>query len=185
MVDWVGMQGFPPESRLTMERRFRYCPAMLGEIVIRPAAASEADVLLDVMRRAFAEYRGVLKPESSVFVETAALIAEKLGAGGGFLALEKEKPVGCIIAEAKSGHGYLGRLAVDPALRRHGLARRLMQTGEGFVRDRGLKSVELQVRIVLTGNITLFQSLGYRETAQACHPGYALPTYLVMEKSLE
>lgn len=174
-----------------MERRFRYCPAMLeapamlGGIVIRLAAPEEAAVLLDVMRRAFAEYRGVLKPESSVFVETESVIAGKLAAGGGFLAIENEQPVGCIIAEAKDDRGYLGRLAVDPALRGRGLARRLMLAGEGFVRDRGLRSVEVQVRIALTGNIALFQSLGYRETARESHPGYRAPTYLVMEKSLE
>ena len=173
-----------------MERRFRYCPGMsthqdAGEIVIRPAVPAEAAVLLDVMRRAFAEYRGVLKPESSVFVETEAAIAEQLAQGGGFLALENDRPVGCIIAEAKDGHGYLGRLAVDPTLRRRGLARRLMRRGEDYARARGFKSVEVQVRIVLTGNIALFQSLGYRETAQGCHPGHAAPTYLVMEKVLE
>jgi ribosomal protein S18 acetylase RimI-like enzyme len=168
-----------------MERRFRYCPVMPGAILIRPAAPAEADVLLEVMRRAFAEYRGVLKPESSVFVETAAVIAEKLAAGGGFAAVENDRPVGCIIAEANGKRGYLGRLAVDPTMRRRGLARRLMLTGEGFVRDRRLKSVEVQVRIVPTGNIALFQSLGYRETARGCHPGYPQPTYLVMEKSLE
>ena len=168
-----------------MERRFRYCPAMLEETVIRRAAPAEAAVLLDVMRRAFAEYRGVLKPESSVFVETEAVIAGKLAAGGGLLAIENEQPVGCIIAEVKGDHGYLGRLAVDPKLRRRGLARRLMLTGEGFVRDRGLRSVEVQVRIALSGNIALFQSLGYRETARESHSGYSEPTYLVMEKSLE
>jgi ribosomal protein S18 acetylase RimI-like enzyme len=168
-----------------MERRFRYCPAMLEATVIRRAAPAEAAVLLDVMRRAFAEYRGVLKPESSVFVETEAAIAGKLAAGGGFLAIENEQPVGCIIAELKGDHGYLGRLAVDPALRGWGLARRLMLTGEEFVRDCGLRSVEVQVRIALTGNIALFQSLGYRETARESHPGYREPTYLVMEKSLE
>ncbi len=168
-----------------MERRFRYCPGMPGEIVIRPAATAEAQVLLDVMRLAFAEYRGVLQPESSVFVETAAAIAEKLAAGGGFLALENARPVGCIIAEQKGACGYLGRLAVDPRLRRRGLARQLMLAGEGFVREQGLSSVMVQVRIVLTGNISLFQSLGYCETARGSHPGYAEPTYLVMEKSLE
>lgn len=172
-----------------MERRFRYCPGMRDEIVIRPAASAEAAVLLDVMRRAFAEYRGVLRPESSVFVETETVIAEKLGGGGGFLALENDQPVGCIIAERKGDRGYpigyLGRLAVDPKLRRRGLARRLMLAGEGSVREQGLPSVEVQVRIVLTGNIALFQSLGYRETARGCHPGHREPTYLVMEKSLE
>ena len=162
---------------------------MRDEIVIRQAAVADAAVLLDVMRRAFAEYRGVLKPESSVFVETEAVIAAKLAGGGGFLAIGSEKPVGCIIAELKGDRGapagYLGRLAVDPGLRRRGLARRLMLAGEGFARARGLTSVEVQVRIALTGNIALFQSLGYRETARASHPGYAQPTYLVMEKSLE
>jgi ribosomal protein S18 acetylase RimI-like enzyme len=162
---------------------------MRDEIVIRPAASAEAAVLLDVMRRAFAEYRGVLRPESSVFVETETVIAEKLGGGGGFLALENDQPVGCIIAERKGDRGYpigyLGRLAVDPKLRRRGLARRLMLAGEDSVREQGLPSVEVQVRIVLTGNIALFQSLGYRETAQGFHPGYREPTYLVMEKSLE
>ena len=168
-----------------MERRFRYCPAMPGEIDIRPAAPAEAEVLLDVMRRAFAEYRGVLQPESSVFVETATVIAEKLAVGGGFLAIENETPVGCIIGELKRDRGYLGRLAVDPVLRRRGLARRLMLAGERFVRDQGLRTVEVQVRIVLTGNIALFQSLGYRETARTSHPGYTQLTTLVMEKSLE
>jgi ribosomal protein S18 acetylase RimI-like enzyme len=154
-------------------------------IVIRPAARGEASVLLDVMRRAFAEYRGVLVPDSSVFVETAALIAEKLASGGGFLAIEGENPVGCIIAEEKDGRGYLGRLAVDPTLRRRGLARRLMLAGEGFARARRLAIAEVQVRIALTGNVALFQSLGYRETARRAHPGFHEPTYLVMEKSLE
>jgi ribosomal protein S18 acetylase RimI-like enzyme len=162
---------------------------MPGEIVIRPATPAEAEVLLDVMRKAFAEYRGVLRPESSVFVETPEVIAGKLAAGGGFLAIENERPVGCIIAEVKGDHGtpmgYLGRLAVDPGLRRRGLARRLMLAGESLVRDRGLSTVEVQVRIALTGNIALFQSLGYRETARKSHPGYTEPTTLVMEKSLE
>jgi hypothetical protein len=45
--------------------------------------------------------------------------------------------------------------------------------------------VEVQVRIALTGNIALFQALGYRETARTAHPGYSQPTTLVMEKALE
>lgn len=162
---------------------------MPGEIVIRPAMQAEAEVLLDVMRKAFAEYRGVLRPESSVFVETPEAVAGKLSRGGGFLAIEKARAVGCIIAELKADRGtpmgYLGRLAVDPSLRRRGLARRLMRAGEGFLRDRGLRAAEVQVRIALTGNIALFQSLGYRETARRSHPGYAEPTTVVMEKSLE
>jgi predicted N-acetyltransferase YhbS len=162
---------------------------MLETIVIRPAAPREAPVLLDVMRRAFSEYRGVLQPESSVFVETEAVIAETLAGGGGFLAIRGETPVGCILAEEKAGRSrpvaYLGRLSVDPTLRRQGLARRLMLAGEGFARERGLPTAEVQVRIALGGNIALFHALGYRETDRRSHPGFTEPTYLVMEKSLE
>ena len=137
------------------------------------------------MRRAFGEYRGVLVPESSVFAETPDVIAEKLSGGGGFVALAGAQPVGCLIAEARAERGYLGRLAVDPGFRRQGLAWRLMLEGERFARDRGLKTTEVQVRLALGGNIALFAALGYRETDRRAHPGFAEPTYVVMQKSLE
>ncbi len=158
---------------------------MADTITIRSAGPAEAALLLDLMRRAFAEYRGVLQPESSVFVETAAAIAGKLGEGGGFLAVARAHPVGCVIAEAKEAKGYLGRLAVLPEARRRGIAQRLMQAGEAFLREHGRKAAEINVRIALAGNIALFERLGYRETARRAHPGWPAPTYLVMEKSLE
>jgi ribosomal protein S18 acetylase RimI-like enzyme len=152
---------------------------------IRSAGPQEAAALLDLMRRAFAEYRGVLRPESSVFVESEAVIAEQLAHGGGFVAVCDGHRVGCVIAESKDGRGYLGRLAVLPGMRRGGVARRLMLAGEAFVREQGLRVAEVNVRIVLTGNVALFESLGYRETRRLAHPGWPVPTYLVMEKSLE
>jgi ribosomal protein S18 acetylase RimI-like enzyme len=158
---------------------------MTDLILVRSAGPDEAAALLDLMRRAFAEYRGVLTPESSVFVETEAVLAGKLAEGGGFVAERAGRPVGCVIAELKGDRGYLGRLAVLPEARRAGVARRLMLAGEEFVRARGPTRAELNVRIALTGNIALFQALGYRETQRLAHPGCAESTYLVMEKSLE
>jgi ribosomal protein S18 acetylase RimI-like enzyme len=158
---------------------------MTDTIAIRDAGPGEAAALLDLMRRAFAEYRGVLRPESSVFVETEAVIAAKLGEGGGFVAERRGDLLGCVIAEVKAGRGYLGRLAVLPEVRRIGVAQSLMQAGEAFLRRRGIRSAEVNVRIALTGNIALFERLGYRETARLAHPGWPQPTYLVMKKSLE
>jgi ribosomal protein S18 acetylase RimI-like enzyme len=152
---------------------------------IRSAGPEEAAALLDLMRRAFAGYRGTLQPESSVFVETETLVAEKLAQGGGFIAARDGHRVGCVIAEVKHDRGYLGRLAVLPGMRRGGVARRLMLAGEAFLEGRGLRVAEINVRIALAGNIALFQSLGYRETQRLAHPGWPSPTYLVMEKSLE
>jgi ribosomal protein S18 acetylase RimI-like enzyme len=158
---------------------------MTDLISIRNVAAEDAAALLDLMRRAFGEYRGVLQPESSVFVETEAVIAGKLAEGGGFAAVRGSRFVGCVIAESKGLRGYLGRLAVLPEARREGVARRLILAGEAFVRARGLRSAEINVRIALIGNIALFAALGYRETQRRAHPGWTEPTYLVMEKSLE
>ncbi len=158
---------------------------MTDIVTIRNASAAEAAPLLDLMRRAFGEYRGVLKPESSVFLETESVIGGKLAAGGGFVAERAGRPIGCVIAEPKETRGYIGRLAVLPEARRLGVARRLMLAGEGFIRARGLAAAEVNVRIALTGNIALFQSLGYRETRRLAHPGWPRPTYLVMEKSLK
>jgi ribosomal protein S18 acetylase RimI-like enzyme len=158
---------------------------MTDSLAIRHAGLDEAALLLDLMRRAFGAYRGVLQPESSVFVETEAAIAAKLAQGGGFIAERGGHPVGCVIAEAKGERGYLGRLAVLPEARRAGIARRLMLAGEAFLRMRGLAAAEINVRIALAGNIALFAALGYRETARRAHPGWPQPTYLVMEKILE
>ena len=158
---------------------------MTDMAVIRSAGPEDAASLLSLMRRAFGEYRGVLRPESSVFAETAAAIAGKLAGGGGFVASRGAGLLGCVIAEAEGERGYLGRLAVLPEARRTGIARRLMRAGEGFLRARGLERAEVNVRIALTGNIALFESLGYRETRRLAHPGWPEPTYLAMEKSLE
>jgi ribosomal protein S18 acetylase RimI-like enzyme len=158
---------------------------MADRILIRNAGPEEAAALLHLMRRAFAEYRGVLQPESSVFVETETAIAEKLAKGGGFVAERDGARVGCVVAEAEGARGYIGRLAVAPEARRAGTAARLMLAGEAFVRSRGLRSAEINVRIALAGNIVLFERLGYRETARRAHSGWPEPTYLVMEKSLE
>src|SRR5581483_7651637 len=110
-----------------------HCPGMNSGpeiIAIRTAGAGEADTVLDLMRQAFGAYRGVLQPESSVFRETIDAVRTKLAEGGGVLAVRGSEPVGCIIAEVKGDRGYLGRLAVLPAARRMGVARRLIAEAE-------------------------------------------------------
>lgn len=172
-----------------MSRRIQYCPAMAlqtsqPDVVIRSASSGEAQAVLDLMHSAFASHRGRLVPESSVFRETADAIGRQLERGGGFVAATGMTLAGCVIAEGRDDHGYLGRLAVDSAFRRRGIARLLIAAAEDYVRNRGLDRIALNVRIALPDNIALFHRLGYRETARLAHPGFAQPTYLVMEKLL-
>jgi len=44
--------------------------------------------------------------------------------------------------------------------------------------------VRLGVRVVLTGNQRLFQSLGYREISREAHEGFDHPTSINMRKGL-
>ena len=82
------------------------------------------------------------------------------------------------------GDLYLGRLSVLPMARGEGLAVRLIEAVEDEARHRGLPGVRLGVRVVLTDNQRLFQSLGYREISREAHEGFDYPTSINMRKAL-
>ncbi|MBV5324275.1 MAG: hypothetical protein J0626_02840 [Rhodospirillaceae bacterium] len=56
---------------------------------------------------------------------------------------------------------------------------------EAHARETGETLLELNVRLVLLGNIRLFEAAGFRITEQRSHPGFAVPTYHVMQKRLD
>lgn len=153
-------------------------------VLIEPATAAHCPDLVDLIHRAFAAYRGRLVPESGAHAETAASLVTALEKGAAFRAVREGHLVGCIFTEVRPDRLYLGRLAVDPAARGQGIGLALLQAAEGFARDRGLPHLELGVRLVLLDNIRLFQRAGFIITRQDRHPGFAEPTYHVMEKVL-
>lgn len=54
-------------------------------------------------------------------------------------------------------------LALNPAFRNRGIARRLLETGEEEARQRGAKFIRLEVRPDNESAIRLYESLGYRK----------------------
>jgi ribosomal protein S18 acetylase RimI-like enzyme len=90
--------------------------------------------------------------------------------------------LGCVMTEQVEDDLHLGRLAVLPAARGRGLARRLVAAVEADARRRGLAGTRLGVRIALPENQRLFAGLGYVEIARATHPGFDHPTYITMRK---
>ena len=72
---------------------------------------------------------------------------------------------GCIAAAAmvgSDGHrGWVYYLAVDPALRRRGLGRRMMQAAEVWAREAGVPKLQLMVRGGNLGSIGFYTALGY------------------------
>ena len=62
------------------------------------------------------------------------------------------------------GHrGWINYLAVDPAHRRKGYGRRIMQEVERRIRVKGCPKINLQVRATNDAVIKFYQSLGYAD----------------------
>jgi len=158
---------------------------MSDSLVLRAGTATDAPAIAATIAAAFEQYRGRLVPESGAFHETAAAIAAELGKGTGAVVAERNgEMLGCVLMEDMEGDLYFGRLAVRPAARGLGIARKLIEAVEVEARRRGLAGVRLGVRIVLTGNQRLFNSLGYREISREAHPGFDHPTSINMRKVL-
>lgn len=154
-------------------------------LILRAATKADAPALAAIIAAAFAQYRGKLVPESSAFRETPEAVARQLADGSGAIVAERNgEMIGCVMTEILDGDLYFGRLAVLPAARGTGLARRLIEAVEADARARGLPGVRLGVRIVLTGNQKLFNSMGYREISREAHPGFDHPTSINMRKAL-
>lgn len=158
---------------------------MSDTLVLRAAVRTDAAEIAATIAAAFEQYRGKLIPESGAFGETAEAIASELAKGAGAIVAERNgEMVGCVMIHEMEGDLYFGRLAVLPAARGTGLARRLIDAVEAEARRRDLPGIRLGVRVVLTDNQRLFQSLGYREISREAHPGFDHPTSINMRKSL-
>lgn len=92
--------------------------------------------------------------------------------------------MGCVLATRRSTNLYLGRFAVHPDFRRHGIASRLLAEAERHARASGATALTLGVRIALTDNFRYFAARGFREVGREAHPGFDQPTSIKMAKRL-
>jgi ribosomal protein S18 acetylase RimI-like enzyme len=158
---------------------------MSDTLVLRSATPADAPGLAATIAAAFEQYRDMLKPESGAFRETAKGIGAELRKGAGAIVAERNgQIVGCVMTKVVEGDLYFGRLAVLPAARGLGVAKRLVAAVEADAHARGLAGVRLGVRVVLTENQRLFMSLGYVETDREAHAGFDYPTSINMRKAL-
>ena len=158
---------------------------MSDTLALRAATLADAPAIAATIATAFAQYRGILVPETSAFRETPEAITTQLAAGSSVIVAERNGTmIGCVVTEVLEGDLYFGRLAVLPEARGTGLAKRLIGAVEDEARRRGLPGVRLGVRIALEANQRLFNPLGYREISREAHPGFDHPTSINMRKPL-
>ena len=150
----------------------------------RRLTASDAAAAAAVIRIAFADQGAVTDPPSSALRETAEIVADKLGSGGGAGLDYEGALIGVVLWTPEEDALYLGRLAVAPAWRGRGLAGRLIDAAEAEARRRGFRLLRLRARLELPMNRRLFALRGFVEVAALAHPGYSRPTIAVMEKAM-
>lgn len=154
-------------------------------LVLRSLAALDAAPAAAFIRMAFSAQPVPTDPPSSPLRETPEGVAALLAEGGGFALSGAGGDAALILFAERGGGLYCGRLAIHPALRGRGLARRLIAAAEEEGRRRGLARLWVKVRLALPGNLALFAGLGFREVGREAHPGYAAPTTAILEKALD
>ena len=153
-------------------------------IATRMLRHADARAAADLIRTAFADQGRPTDPPSSALRETAEIVAEKLRKGGGAGLARVEGLIGVVLWTPQGDALYVGRLAVAPPWRGRGLAGQLLQAAEAEAQRRQLDRLRLHARIELPANRQLFSRHGFVEVSLRSHPGYAEPTFVVMEKTL-
>jgi ribosomal protein S18 acetylase RimI-like enzyme len=152
---------------------------------LRDATLDDASLMTDLIRTAFEDQRGKIDPPSGAHNDTPEKVRAKLQQGGGILAYVDGEVAGCVVYYPEGEHHlYLGRLAVLPAFRQHGVGHALVAAVEAKAKQQGYTGISLSVRIPLPRNQAFFERLGYSITSYASHPGYTEPTFMHMLKPL-
>lgn len=155
---------------------------MTVSIARTPAAFDRWDELHALLMANFAYMADRIDPPSSLLRMDPGTLAEKARSETLLLATDKDRIVGCLFLRAEPEALYAGKLAVDPAFRGQGVARRLLVEAENEARAAGLPFLELQTRVELTENHETFARLGFVKTAETAHAGYAHPTSITMRR---
>jgi ribosomal protein S18 acetylase RimI-like enzyme len=69
-----------------------------------------------------------------------------------------------VYTELRGRHGYAGMLAVDPALQRSGLGRRMMEAAEMHFRRQGCEALEITVLSLRPELLPIYRRFGFVET---------------------
>lgn len=138
--------------------------------------------VLTLIQTCFADMDGRIEPPSSMHRLTLDSMAEHAETGEIWVI---GQPVqACVFLTPRPDSLYLGKLAIAPAARRQGLARRLIDLAQSRAADLRRPFVELQTRIELVENHATFKALGFRETGRTAHPGHDRPTSITYRLSL-
>ena len=140
--------------------------------------------VLDLLRDAFAYMEGRVDPPSSLNRLDLAGIVQKVREETVILAFDDEALIGCAFLRDMPDALYVGKVAVSPALRNSGVARKMITQAERIAKDKGHQYLELQTRIELVENHRAFAAMGFIKFNEYAHEGYSRPTSITMRKAI-
>ena len=154
-------------------------------LTLRDATLADAPLMTEIIKAAFEDQRGKIMPPSGAHNETPEKVLAKLQDGGGIIAYVDAAAVGCVVYyPEEKDQMYLGRLAVLPAYRQHGVGQALVAAVENIAQMNGYMRMSLSVRMALPRNRAFFERMGYSVTGYESHEGYSEPTFMHMLKLL-
>lgn len=142
----------------------------------RMATGEDFAPVLALIRTSFAFMDGRIDPPSSVHRLTTGDLARAARSGEVWVIEDPGQLIACVVLTPNPDHLYLGKLAVDPAYRRQGLAAQLVSRALAQTRTRALPELRLETRVELAENHAAFRAMGFAETARTAHPGFDRPT---------
>jgi len=136
---------------------------------IRPAGLQDLKAIESIAKAAYARYVAAIgqKP-APMIADFGALI----GAGHISVAVIDGDICGFVAAYPKNGVMHLENVAIAPAHQNRGLGGKLVGYVENFARELGLPAVELYTNEKMTGNLTWYPAIGYRETGRWNEDGF-------------
>jgi ribosomal protein S18 acetylase RimI-like enzyme len=134
---------------------------------IRRFDARDTDAVVALWQQAFPEYRDLTRPQRNPHLSIANKLATQpelffvavLGTADG------ERIVGTVMGGYDGHRGWMYSLAVDEAVRRHGIGTRLVAHVENTLTALGCPKLNLQVLSAKAEIQAFYESLGYRADA--------------------
>jgi tRNA threonylcarbamoyladenosine biosynthesis protein TsaE len=134
------------------------------DLAVRTADAEDAQVVTDLIHRAFAG-RPPLDPPTTQLAETPETVGAALAAGAGLLATVDGQPAGTMIFTVVEDSGVpllgLRRVSVLPQWQGRGVATAMVGVAEAVARSRGLAGVSLVARRELGATVEFWRRRGY------------------------
>jgi GNAT superfamily N-acetyltransferase len=152
-------------------------------LLFRYATEDDAEAVHDLIQAAFAEYIDAIPVPPGALGDSVGDALKAVAEGRTVLAfvgdveftdgrLDFSRAVlaGTARYEPREEHLYVGRVAVHPDFRRHGIGRALMEYIERVAPTIGYNRLYLGTRISMPGNLAFYERLGYRVVKEEPHP---------------